>query len=76
MLELAIELHTVAQPLLQKVKDPHSAINMLQKVISDREDSAKDRLISVVDPEARTGHKSDMRSIQGYKDNIMIDEIE
>jgi hypothetical protein len=31
-------------------------------------------LISVVDPEARTGHKSDMRSIQGYKDNIMIDE--
>jgi hypothetical protein len=40
VLELAIELHTVAQHLLQKVKDPHSAINMLQKVISDREDSA------------------------------------
>ena len=74
VLELAIELHAVAQPLLPKVKDPHAAIDMLQKVISDREDSAKDRLISVVDPEARTGHKSDMRSIQGYKDNIMIDE--
>ncbi|MDQ0879190.1 IS1182 family transposase [Peribacillus sp. V2I11] len=74
VLELAIELLEVAQPLLPKDEDPYSATAMLQKVISDRNDTAKDRMISVVDPEARTGHKSDMRTIQGYKDHIMIDE--
>ncbi|GAA3332690.1 hypothetical protein GCM10020331_093850 [Ectobacillus funiculus] len=45
-----------------------------KKVISDRKDSAKDRIISVVDSDARTGHKSDMRTIQGYKDHILMDE--
>ena len=50
------------------------ALTLLDKVISDRNDGAKDRLISIVDTDARTGHKSDMRKIQGYKDHIMIDE--
>ena len=52
----------------------NSAVIMLEKVIADRNEEAQDRMISIVDPEARTGHKSDMRKIQGYKDHIIIDE--
>ncbi|KKI90655.1 hypothetical protein WQ54_19520 [Bacillus sp. SA1-12] len=73
VLELATELVETAEPLFEK-EEEKTTIVMLKKVISDRKDSAKDRIISVVDPEARTGHKSDMRTIQGYKDHIMIDE--
>ncbi|WP_408008337.1 IS1182 family transposase [Pseudalkalibacillus sp. A8] len=74
VLELATELVEFADPLLTSDSQDSSAITMLKKIISDRKDTAKDRIISVVDPEARTGHKSDMRKIQGYKDHIMIDE--
>jgi transposase len=70
VLQLASELIEVAEPLLQQ----NGALVTLKKVVSDREDGATDRLISVIDTEARTGHKSDMRTIQGYKDHIMIDE--
>lgn len=74
-LGLATELLQTAEPLLkEEPDDKHSPISILQKVISDRNDTAQDRVISVVDIEARTGHKSDMRTIQGYKDHIMIDE--
>jgi transposase len=70
VLQLASELIEAAEPFL-----PHNeALVTLKKVVSDRDDDATDRLISVVDTEARTGHKSDMRKIQGYKDHIMIDE--
>ncbi|WP_175639464.1 IS1182 family transposase [Metabacillus schmidteae] len=74
VLDLAQELFEVAQDYLEINEDEYSALYSLKKVISDRNDKAKDRMISVVDPEARTGHKSDMRKIQGYKDHIMIDE--
>lgn len=74
VLEFASELAQVAEKSLNNVEDQFSPIAILKKVISDRKDTAEDRIISVVDPEARTGHKSDMRKIQGYKDHIMIDE--
>lgn len=74
VLELATELVITAEPLLTNDQDKYSAISILRKVILDRKDTAQDRIISIVDPEARTGHKSDMRTIQGYKDHIMIDE--
>jgi transposase len=72
LLELAKELVEAAEPKLDQ--SSYSSLTMLKKVISDRTTHATDRLISVVDPEARTGHKSDMRTIQGYKDHIMMDE--
>lgn len=74
VLELATQIVKVAGALLNKNEYSNSSVIMLQKVILDREETARDRIISVVDPEARTGHKSDMRKIQGYKDHIMIDE--
>ncbi|TVX97052.1 IS1182 family transposase [Paenibacillus cremeus] len=74
VLQLASELVVAAGPLLQSENHPNEALTSLKKVISDRDEDATDRIISVVDTEARTGHKSDMRKIQGYKDHIMMDE--
>lgn len=74
VLELAKELTADAKPLLNTETVENSWLIMLEKVIADRKEGATDRIISVIDPEARTGHKSDMRTIQGYKDHIMIDE--
>lgn len=59
---------------LEMDESDYSSLYLLKKVISDRHEQAKDRVISVVDPEARTGRKSDKRTIQGYKDHVMIDE--
>jgi transposase len=74
ILELSNELVKEAEPFINDDKETYSPLYKLKKVIGDRSDSATDRLISVVDPEARTGHKSARRTIQGYKDHIMIDE--
>lgn len=74
VLLLASELVAAAEPLLQKEEQSNEALVTLKKVISDRDEDATDRLISVIDADARTGHKSDMRKIQGYKDHIMMDE--
>ncbi|OMF06979.1 hypothetical protein BK127_30615 [Paenibacillus sp. FSL H7-0331] len=69
VLELPRELVEIAKPLLNTDVAENPVLAMLEKVIADRNEHATDRLISVVDPEARTGHKSDMRKIQGYKDH-------
>ncbi|OXM82273.1 IS1182 family transposase [Paenibacillus rigui] len=74
VLQLASEFATAAEPLLNNDEQPNAALVTLKKVISDRDENATDRLISIVDTDARTGHKSDMRKIQGYKDHIMMDE--
>jgi transposase len=80
LLELSRELVNDAKQELSIKKNlntgslENSALAMLEKVIADRNEAAQDRIISVVDPEARTGHKSDMRKIQGYKDHIIMDE--
>lgn len=74
VLELSKELVYDAKQTLNAGTPDNSVLAMLEKVIADRNEDAKDRIISVVDPEARTGHKSDMRKIQGYKDHIMMDE--
>jgi transposase len=74
VLELANELVAAAEPLLHSEEHPNEILMMLKKVITDRDADATDRIISVVDTDARTGHKSDMRKIQGYKDHIMMDE--
>ncbi|MED4297391.1 IS1182 family transposase, partial [Priestia megaterium] len=74
VLKLATELVEAAESLLSKGENENQAILILKKVIADRTDTAKDRIISIVDPDARTGRKSEKRTIQGYKDHIMIDE--
>lgn len=74
VLNFANELVQDARPILHTNTSENTVLAMLEKVIADRSEDAKDRIISVVDLDARTGHKSDMRKIQGYKDHILIDE--
>ncbi|MHB1734750.1 MAG: IS1182 family transposase [Ferrimicrobium acidiphilum] len=47
-------------------EDANGVFRIVRKV-------AKDRVISVVDPEARHGHKTSSRSFDGYKGHIALD---
>ena len=47
-------------------EDTNGVFRIVRKV-------AKDRVISVVDPEARHGHKTSSRRFDGYKGNIALD---
>jgi transposase len=47
-------------------QDDSGAFHIARKV-------AKDRVISVVDPEARHGHKTEARSFDGYKGHVAMD---
>jgi len=48
-------------------------LEILEKAVADREDGVKDRLVSPVDPDARTGRK-DSKSWTGYKGHMVIEE--
>ena len=46
---------------------------LLEKAVADRAEKAKDKLISTVDPDARTGKKAD-KKWAGYKAHIVMEE--
>ena len=48
-------------------------LELLEKVVADREEGAKDKLISPVDPDARMGKKTS-HAWPGYKAHIVIEE--
>ncbi|MFC1953474.1 IS1182 family transposase [Chloroflexota bacterium] len=48
-------------------------LELLEKAVADREDGVKDRLVSPVDPDARTGKKTS-KSWSGYKGHVIIEE--
>ncbi|MBF8303932.1 MAG: hypothetical protein HW399_307 [Dehalococcoidia bacterium] len=48
-------------------------LELLEKVVADREEHAKDKLISPVDPDARQGKKASI-TWPGYKAHIIIEE--
>jgi len=48
-------------------------LGLLEKAVADREADAADKLLSVVDPEARMGNKTN-KSWPGYKAHILMDE--
>jgi transposase len=48
-------------------------LGLLEKVVADREEGAKDKLISPVDPDARQGKKASV-TWPGYKAHIVIEE--
>ncbi len=48
-------------------------LGLLEKVVADREDDAKDKLLSPVDPDARLGKKTN-NSWPGYKAHIVMEE--
>ena len=48
-------------------------LGLLEKAVADREKDAKDKLISPVDPDARTGKKTN-NSWPGYKAHLLMEE--
>jgi transposase len=48
-------------------------INLLEKVVADREDGAADRLVSPVDKDARAGKKNS-KHWSGYKGHVVMEE--
>src|SRR4030067_2801894 len=48
-------------------------LGLLEKAVADREDNAKDKLVSPVDPDARQGKKTSM-TWPGYKAHIVMEE--
>jgi transposase len=49
------------------------SLELLDRVVADREDGAKDRLVSPVDPDARAGKKTG-KSWLGYKGHVVVEE--
>jgi IS5 family transposase len=48
-------------------------LELLEKAVADREEHAKDKLISPVDPDARMGKKTS-KTWPGYKAHIVMEE--
>ena len=48
-------------------------LGLLEKAVADREENAKDKLLSPVDPDARTGKKTNNKW-QGYKAHLLMEE--
>ena len=48
-------------------------LELLEKAVADREEGAKDRLVSPVDPDARMGRKTGKRWA-GYKGHVIVEE--
>jgi transposase len=48
-------------------------LEILEKAVADRDDKAKDRLVSPVDPDARAGNKQHKHWV-GYKGHVIIEE--
>jgi transposase len=70
-------LDTVTQELKAgRIKLTHKLqvnLEILEKAVADREEGAKDRLVSPVDPDARAGKKTH-KSWVGYKGHMVIEE--
>ena len=48
-------------------------LELLEKAVADREEGAKDRLISPIDPDARSGKKEQKRWM-GYKGHLVVEQ--
>jgi len=58
---------------IRPTKDVKKDMELLEKAVADRDDEAKDRLISPVDPDARAGVKTN-KSWYGYKAHVVMEE--
>lgn len=59
-----------------KGSQTHGRGDKQQTVIEERREGVHDRLVSVVDPEARHGRKSKTKTFTGYKAQVMTSERE
>ena len=58
---------------IQPTEELQKDLGLLEKAVADREKHAKDKLISLVDPDARTGKKTSTKWA-GYKAHIVMEE--
>jgi transposase len=70
-------LDNVAQSLKDKrlkvTPELQKDLGLLEKAVADRDDKARDRLVSPVDPDARAGHKQHKQWV-GYKGHLIVEE--
>lgn len=52
----------------------NEAFGLLWDIIGQYKNNSKDKIVSIVDPDARVAHKSPGNIKRGYKDHIIIDE--
>lgn len=58
---------------LKVTNDLKAHLELLEKAVADREDIGKDRLVSLIDPDARMGRKESKRWA-GYKGHLVVEE--
>lgn len=67
-------LYLKTYPELQVNKRYQEAFGMCHDIADQYMNNSKDKIVSVVDPEARIAHKSPGNIKRGYKDHIIVDE--
>jgi transposase len=60
--------------LLQEDNKYQEAFDICNTIVNQYLNNEKDKIVSVVDPEARVAHKSPGNIKRGYKDHILVDE--
>ncbi len=65
--------HELKQGTLAATAELARSLEVLEKVVADREEGVKDRLVSPVDPDARAGKKTGKRWV-GYKGHLVVEE--
>ncbi|MFC1969390.1 IS1182 family transposase [Chloroflexota bacterium] len=63
----------LGQGTLEAAPELVRSLELLEKAVADREDGVKDRLVSPVDPDARTGKKTG-KIWAGYKGHLVVEE--
>jgi transposase len=58
---------------IHPLEDLQKDLGLLEKAVADRDENAMDKLLSPVDPDARTGKKTN-NSWDGYKAHILMEE--
>ena len=59
--------------MIKPTEELQKDLGLLEKAVADREKNAKDKLLSPVDPDARTGKKTN-NSWAGYKAHLLMEE--
>jgi transposase len=60
-------------PQINPTEELQKDLGLLEKAVADREEHAKDKLLSLVDPDARTGMKTNNKWA-GYKAHLIMEE--
>lgn len=67
-------LYIKTYDLLQENNKYQEAFDICYTLVNQYLNNEKDKIVSVVDPEARVAHKSPGNIKRGYKDHILVDE--